>query len=91
MSGVALFLVHTRAAWVAVMMQGLFYGVLRFTRSWKVSGMVVVFAVGLLFLLLAWAGQTRDLISGGKLRALVACSFDLILGISPSMIFANIR
>jgi len=65
-SGVALFLVHTRSAWVAVTMQGLFYGVLRLTRSWIISGMAVFLAVSLLMVFLAVPGQHRELVSSSK-------------------------
>jgi O-antigen ligase len=65
-SGVALFLVHTRSAWVAVMTQGLFYGALRLTRSWIVSGIAVFLAVGLLIVFLAIPGQHRELVSSSK-------------------------
>lgn len=66
MSGAALFLVHTRAAWVAVSMQALFYGVLRLTKSWVVSGVAVFLAVGLLILFLSLPGQYRELISSSE-------------------------
>ncbi|MDX1411142.1 MAG: O-antigen ligase family protein [Nitrospirales bacterium] len=66
MSGVALFLVHTRAAWLAVMTQGFFYMVLRMTRSWIISGLIVFFSVGLLIVFLAIPGQHRELISSSK-------------------------
>jgi len=64
MSVVALFLVHTRAAWVAVMTQALFYVVLRLTKSWIVSGLVVFFGVSLFMIFLALPGKHIELISG---------------------------
>ena len=66
LSGIALFLVHTRAAWLAVMTQGFFYVVLRLTRSWMISGLVVFFSVGLLIVFLAIPGQHHELISSSK-------------------------
>jgi len=65
-SGVALFLVHTRAAWLAIMTQGFFYVVLRLTRSWRISGLVVCFSVGLLIVFLAIPGQHQELISSSN-------------------------
>ena len=65
-SGVALFLVHTRAAWLAVMTQGFFYVMLRMTRSWMISGLVVFFSVGLMIVFLAIPGQHHELFSSSK-------------------------
>ena len=63
---VALFVVHTRAAWVAVIAQGLFYGVFRFTRSWIVASLAVLLSVGLMVAFLALPGKQRELVSGNN-------------------------
>ena len=60
---VALFLVHTRAAWLAVVLQGVFFLVLKCTRSWRVAGWGVIWGVLLLLVFLAIPGKHRDLIS----------------------------
>ena len=63
-SGVALFLVHTRAAWLAVMAQGLFYGMFKLTRNWVASSLSVVAFVALLILFIALPQESGELISG---------------------------
>ena len=66
MAGVALFLVHTRAAWVAVGTQAFFYALLKVTKNWIISSAVVFLAIGLLILFLVIPGGHLEWIAGSK-------------------------
>ena len=63
---VALFLAHTRAAWVAVIVQGLFYMALQFTRNRMITGLMVIGGVGLLLIFLTIPGKHHELISSNE-------------------------
>ena len=63
---VALFLVHTRAAWVAVIVQGVFFLALKYTRNWMLAGVGVILGVVCLLLFLAIPGKHQDLIAASE-------------------------
>ena len=63
---VALFLAHTRAAWIAIIVQVLLYMALRFTRNRLIAGLVVIGSVGLLLTALTIPGKHRELISSNE-------------------------